>query len=577
MNAATIRSLLHAHPFYKARLNRLRHRASQLLHITGPLSDSEILAVESYVLNRPERFFDRDCFLHTHSLLRQISPDALLIPGNITTSQELNQALTVVRRTNYALGDPRRESYTDERRQHALMEDIFPDYARLAEYAYGALVGYVAELQAIARGKPYNKPITKGKDASPLRNRWDIARRWLPHSFHDCFNPNIRNAIIHANTTIDGHSVRFEDLSGPEIIVPISKAEEITSNLLDVCNGIAGAIVAHNARVASSANNQASTLQFLRTQGVIASANTDLFQNESCFESRAGGRPQIELIGTHAHWRLENLLFDAMRALVYAKHYFPEAQQVFISHVDQRRASSFYSLPTDSIPSLDEPADAASRLARTIGSHGFYWIEHESIAAAIASKFRGIGSSINWLHAVPVTMSFDPQHEPEYELRELIDISVGARERFRAIVVSDPRGVDLGDTGLPTRKYLDFLFRQSLNRWLFRRRQARPLAVNRIRFLQCAVLEVHRTDRRLRRLRDTGLHENFLFRFEWGFGAKPSVALLGSTLETLGPYTVTVNTAARPFLRERAGRNRSSGREETQEPNTEDSTTASNG
>lgn len=546
----TVGELLNEHPFYKARLHRLHKRAAGLAAPGSSLSSSDALHLEAYVLNRPERFFHRDCFAYVADLLAQQPPTSLPIPGNITTDAEVNEALLALRRANRQLGDPARESYINDRQQHVLREEVLPDFARLAEEVYSPLVGYIAELRALASGKPY-KPLAKDKDFSPLRNRWERAKRWLPVGFHDCFHPNIRNSIVHATLLFEPYEVRFRDPSGPDILVPLHRAEGLAADLLDVCNGIAAALTLHSCTVERT-TGKVPSLEYFHTQRIIASSDTDLLHNESCFESLAAGEPQIQVHGSHAHWRHENLLFDLMRTMVYAHHYFPAARRIFVSYQDHRRAPTFFGMPVDFIPTLDAPSDRLSVLSSQFGKQGGMWIEHEGILAALASKLQGIGSVLNWLQAVPVSMHLGAKDEPDYELREFIDVSVGFRERFRAIIVSDPRPQDLEEDGTPTKRYLQFLFNESQQRWLLRRSQVRPLGAGRLRVLQCAIIEVHRADRRLRKLRDNGLQENFLFRFEWGIGTTPSIALYGSTLQRVGFFTVTVNTRARPFLQARA-------------------------
>jgi len=499
-----------------------------------PAGDRSLL--QPFLRDRPYKFFDRAAFKCAAVLFSQVT-EAQANSLSASRLAETTEALRFLRATNATWRDTSRTyDHHVELRAHRLHAEVFAEYSRLAEHILGALLALLVELSAPLRQRPCTVP-------HDLRPRWEMARSkayGLDSSLTDSYSPTVRNAIVHGGVTLDDWDVVFRDDSGSSETLPYADADRMAERLLDTCNGINAAFV----QALAFGMPIAKRLQLWgQTERAIALARAPLLFPEASYITTHANGLQAEMHGTHGHWRHDHLILDLARAAVALKESIPGATRYFLSFRSREGAQCFYGLESAEIPDLAAPSESLQKLGKALtdGQHGMAWVEHQRVLPALVGK-TFMGPWLNWIDAVDRSFT-----EVNYELRELKDISVGRRLRFRACVVSAPRATDLDEKGKPTLGYLQSLFSETMFRWLLRAPERRPLGSKRLRFPTLGIVYVYHGDRRRLDLEGSGLGDNLLFQMQFGLRTGPP--FLDSVWERIGLFHVNLNKSGHEFLR----------------------------
>ena len=490
-----------------------------------------------FTASRPRKFFDADLYREAFAVL-QHADEATLSAACSDYGIELDSALRELRQLNITLDEAPLLGAADEARDEAFRQRVLQPYVRLAEYVYDGLLAWILTVRV-------SHDHVKPSIPPDLTARWQMARKRLGPRFAASYSSTCRNAIVHGGIEFDTFDVNFIDKNAKETI-DRRAADSMYENLLDVCNAIAAAL-AH--RVSMGTAGLLGDLLYFRGERVLNPATTPFLTPLSCrLVQRAPDRVQVNLHGTFRHWRWDDLMFDVVRALVLGRLAFSEATHVFVSFDGPRGTPCFYGVPVTDIPDVSAPVSAIADTGLKLSKAGFAWIAHERILSAAAARISGVSHVINWLDSVDRKLDFDDS-KPDYELRYLKNNSVGWRSRFDATIVSCPRDVDLDDSGLPTVRYLNSLFRETITRWMIRSNDTRPPGVTRVRIFRSGILHVYAKDARLPQLLNSGLISNLLFAFEFPVGAPVLGPFFGGTTDRRGAYFVAVNPNALKFLK----------------------------
>lgn len=155
-----------------------------------------------------------------------------------------------------------------------------------------------------------------------------------------------------------------------------------------------------------------------------------------------------------------------------------------------------YRLSRQEIPNYDASIEILFRLAANLAKIGIGWVLHKRIVPQIISRSDKYTILFNWADSVNLKLDLT-ENDPEYELREIKNKSIQRRSRFEAKVISIPRQHDLNESGMPTIAYLDYLFQQTLQRWLVRDVPDPGLDNTRIRYYRTCFIFVYREDYRI--------------------------------------------------------------------------------
>lgn len=196
------------------------------------------LALSQYLLEVPERHFNRDVFRDTVKLIEEHGED-VAAPGDLESSNALRSAITTLQRINRRHTHSGSEIYQEHLRDQHLHQNVFEEYSLLAEYCYGTLVSIPAKLMIQKLGVVQKG--TSSAKKSILLSQWRQATTYLPPHFHDCYNSKIRNAIVHGGVHVRDWDVEFLD-ERDSLVLPIQEANDLSANLLDVCNAIVAAL-----------------------------------------------------------------------------------------------------------------------------------------------------------------------------------------------------------------------------------------------------------------------------------------------------------------------------------------------
>lgn len=519
-------------PHWRVARRHVEKEARSLLDDCKVAPDAPVGAVELvtwYLSDRPRKFFCRATFRAVVDVLQSVSDDLVLSDG---TLRQLVHGLTWLRNENVSASDERLP-YGDPLTNYKIQQVYLRQYAHLAEYVYFGIIGALLEISPRARSLGKNKPSVK------LDSRWKQARAYLAREISGVYHTELRNAIVHGGVLFEEGSVVFVDQEGRRNTRSHEECCELPEKLLDVCNGVSLAF-AVVARLRPDRLPQ-DVEMWADEEYVMSLVATPLltpisFQTDTI----AKDVRQHILICSHRHWLQDLLRFDLGRALVVMKSELNNADRYFVSAKDVRGMPSFLAAEAEEIPDgqLCSDSEFGKFLVR-VGNSSMVTVEHELMVHAVLSRLKW-KHLFNWVDA-----SDRPVGDVDYELRHLEDNSVARQARFRAVVVSVPRDVDLDEEGVPTFAYLASIFYSTFVRWSIRRAGRRGAGADRIKLFRSGIISVIRKDGRLREVHDAGLTSSLLFRFEFAFGApKNRVGLGGSPMLRRGIYWISLNPKA---------------------------------
>lgn len=536
--SSPVHELVWGPPHVKWRLARAGRLAAAAFPGIRFTDDAARAHIASFAIERPQKFFDREVRDATLQLVTDEARALASSPLAATTWEAFHAALSELRRINSSWTDDARPRYvTDPESREWLRARAFPAYVQIAEWVYCSLLGCLLEIKAAIPGGPRKTPPTL------LTPRWEMARKRLASCFTTRYDPVIRNAITHGGVRFDGDHVVFTDDHGKTRRLALADASMIGEALLDLCNGMAAALAQLSA---SGQLPKWFSTEWIATEQWIASAHTPFLRPASLHIDRDPTGPgyQVEISGVHWHWGLDFLWMDLGRTLLLLRQHFPSATRFAINLSGPRGTPCFLLMPANEIPTLEGSRAELGTMIKGMSTAALIWSEQATILHELLSRrpaTRLIGA---WNTAVDYSLdsNFD------FDLREVRDISVGWRSRFDATVVSVPTANNLEPDGTPSAEYLMRIFLEVAARWLIRPRNRRPLGAGRLRLPTLGVITVLREDRRLHELRAGGLTTNLLFRYELTIGRPVSGAFFGSTLRRIGPFMISINTAAEPYL-----------------------------
>lgn len=530
----TFADLIDRHPVIERWLAHADVRARETFTGYGGLSVRDKLLLVPFVTKRPHKFFNRACLESARQVLAYLTPSQL----NQNVNERVAAALRTLWRSNeqgVEADESRAHDKDDPLLEHRLRDEVLPLYSYLAEHAYDGLLTLLLDVELRRSGSTKNV-------GTQFRSRWDQARKLLTPCLSSAYHPTIRNAIVHGGVTISGHRIHFQDASDSQAM-DVRDAEELAAKLLDVCNGIATALL--EAIVTTNAALTGALSEWERMARVLATTQTLQLHPTACFISEwQAGALQLELHGTHRHWSLDQALSEIARAFVAAKAVHVTAKRFFLSFVGDRGARCFFTIDAADIPQLTDPLTELQAFGQRIGGNGLAIIEHDSSVRSFAGHVPVLRTALPWLDAADISQG----GAVDFLLRHVRDVSVGRRLRFEASVISRPAPKDLEPDGWPTAIYLQNVLLASLGRFVVRRLGPRPLGANRLRIPRSATISVYCEDQR--RLTSSGLRPNFLFRFQRSIGRGPLITIYGGSVRDIDGFTVCVNPAAEPVLKD---------------------------
>lgn len=533
----TFGDLVWGHPVILAWLSHGELRASEAFGQYQELAIGDRLVLLPFCTDRPQRFFNRAARLAARSTLENLA----LCGVPVDVNEGAASALAFLWRLN-AQRIEADETYieaADPLREHRLRDEVLPLYSQLAENVYDGLLALLVSIEL--------RRISSTSAVGPqLRNRWEQATasrlsNAIPASITGVYNPRVRNAIVHGGVRITRREVTFQDRTGSAVVLTVAEAAALAANLLDVCNAISAAVL--ECVVTKTVVLTGAMAEWERTARALATTRTLRLLPTSCFFSEpTPGLKQVEVHGTHTHWRVEEALTEIGRAFVAARTAFPDADSFFLSFSDARGGRCFFSLKREQVPTEDESLATSGTLSASMGKSGLAWMEQESLLRQFAGRLPLLKTIVPWFDIVDIPMTGGI----DYCLRSLADNSVGRKLRFDAHVISRPTTSDLDDDCLPKSTYLRRIFGETAFRAALRLKGSRPMGANRLRLPRSGTIEVYCEDRR--RLANSGLPANRLFRFQLALGRGHGIALAGGSMHRIGSFSVCINDNARRVL-----------------------------
>ncbi|MBK8259984.1 MAG: hypothetical protein IPK80_01440 [Nannocystis sp.] len=505
----------------------------------GPLCTFDSLSGRTlwkFALARPQKFFSHHVFRDTLAVLAKAEAQNVIFASE--AQEALRHALVSLRAQNATYPDIHLES----RSNAALVLDqiqteYLSDYVTIAESIYKHILSFLLSAHFATVGIQKNV-------GHKLRDLHDQAKRYLPASFHEAYNPIARNAISHGSIRIlSDYDVEFTDANSPPLKIAFQDCPALADRQIDACNATYAAVL-----YATLTNPTMFTglADWASEEVILSLGSNEMFSLERIREDVINGcSPQTVIFGTHSIWDDRILIDCTMRSLILCKALRGDRSRYLLS-TSRGGPTSLFISDHASVPAPSVPVDLSS-FAGHVLRESLLWNEHTSFVEWITSQTR-IGHVVNWIR----------EHErgiearDSFEVREIKNNSVSRQSRFDAVVLAKPSQNDLDPEGLPRLEFLWSVFAGVFTRWFLRGGNQRNFGSRYLRLFRSGLIYVYHDDARVRALRNTGLNENLLFRFEFSLG-KPEcgIALGGRAglLKRNGPFVVSLNPNATQRLR----------------------------
>lgn len=541
--SGTIKDFIDNYAIYQAWARQGLERVADLFPSLRDRPASDRFELLSYSVDRPQRFFNRIVYRSIYDLLNAINYNFIAaVPDTIRLRFE--NAVSLLRSYNQQYKEASIDySEHKEALRYYLHEHVFTDYLQLSENIYVGLLHYL--LYAFYSQNPERyKNFPAGLIIDEPRSIINQATRHF--KLPAVFDPLIRNAIAHGGVSFGENQVRFFDRNDKAINLSLEDARKLAEQLLDACNGIMAAIFER-----LKVHNNFSEIALLANQQEIAKMRTAFLVPEVFYYVERADGKQMEIHGHCHHWRWEELQLDIIRCLVIAREKHPEITYFSISLRDNRGMPHFYHINATDISNLDDDVKSIRSLHDIMQKNGMSWIENQRLIVDFVRKIPTFGTLFHWANEIDWVC--DPKGNlPDFELRNIKDISVRHHSRFDASIISKPRAVDLDENNCPTADYLLFLYQETMIRWFIREGGNRNIGASRLRFFKTGIFFVYAEDRRLAELSDAEPTPNLLFRFESPlpiFGPLRMPGLGGGTVQKVSLFYVSVNPDAIAILR----------------------------
>lgn len=531
----TVEDFIHNFFDYQVFINQVTQRLDSKFPKCAGLPITEKISLLSYAVERPNKFFDLDVYRKADAIIsRWICSGKVTLPTWAVT--QLESALNVLRSTNQSIQEFRFSGEDPQLLEMKMRDEVFAKYVQIAEYIYGNLLAVLLILHYEGR----NLKVPSKLSECELIDRVSMANREL--KLTTAYDHSIRNAITHGGVEFLEYDVKFSDSNRPSQTMTLLNAERIAERLLDVCNGIAVAMF-ENAALGGTF----SKIGPIETNRILSLIRGPFLRPEAAYVHERHDGPQVSIYGTCSRWRLQDLWLDIGRAFAIAKHGFPNAGNFVISFKDSIGMPYTYRLSRQEIPSYGDKVEALFELSANLPKAGIGWVLHKRLAPRIISRSAKYSILLNWADSVDLKLDLS-KNDPDYELRELANKSVQRHSRFEAKIISRPRQQDLDEFGMPTIAYLDYLFQQTLQRWMVRDVPDPRLDNTMIRYYRTCSIFVYKEDYRIRDLSKND--DNLLFRFELPILPWQRLPpFFEGTTDRIGMYWVAVNPKAASFLK----------------------------
>jgi len=224
-------------PLMRESNSRARARLREAFSDLERSPDAHYLRLRPYIVDCPQRFFDREaygCFLRW--LEERDRTDSLGLKDYLQDQfTELDRALQLLRQVNLEAWHDELPKEGDEyERVRFIDKHVHPAYLRLSEAVLVPLTRIVAYFSRLDRGK--------GTDGLDI---WSIVEE-LSGSPAEClvspYHHIVRNGIAHGGITYLQNEIRYRDKKANEDVLSTYSVVRLCDDMVDVCNGLAAAL-----------------------------------------------------------------------------------------------------------------------------------------------------------------------------------------------------------------------------------------------------------------------------------------------------------------------------------------------